>query len=57
MYDPVSFKTGIAIACLSKGRKFAKRESVALLSDAEEGETPTNTTNGVDYVGNETKEE
>lgn len=27
-YDPVSFKTGIAIALLSKGRQFPKGEPV-----------------------------
>lgn len=52
-YDSVSFKTGIAIALLSKGRQFPHREPVAFLYGhvAKEGETPTHTINGVGYVG------
>lgn len=57
-YDALSFKIGIAMGHISPARSFPKRESAAFLREhAEEGETPTNTTNGVDYVGNENKEE
>jgi hypothetical protein len=40
MYDPVSFKTGIALACLSKGRKLAKREPVGFIYGTCEGSLP-----------------
>ena len=30
-YDPVTFKTGLAIALISKGRRFPKREPAAFL--------------------------
>lgn len=49
---------GMILGSVSRGQ-FPQREPVAFLYGhvAKEGETPTNTTNGVDDVGNENKEE